>query len=47
MTASQSSSVIEKIMRSRRMPALLISDVEAAEGVDGLIDEVAWRRPCR
>ena len=34
MTASHSSSVMLTSIRSRRMPALLMSDVEAAEGVD-------------
>ena len=36
MTASHSSSVMLTSMRSRRMPALLTSDVEVAEGVDRL-----------
>ena len=39
MTASHSSSVMLTSMRSRRIPALLTSDVEPAEDVDGLADE--------
>ena len=39
MTASHSASLMLVSMRSRRMPALLIEDVEAAEGVDRGLDE--------
>ena len=34
MTASHSASVMFESIRSRRMPALLIHDVQVAEGVD-------------
>ena len=45
MTASHSASVMLASMRSRRMPALLTSDVEAAEGVDGRLDEALGAVP--
>ena len=45
MTASHSSSVIEKIMRSRRMPALLTRTSRPAEGVDRLLDEARGTVP--
>ena len=39
MTASHSSSVMFDSIRSRRMPALLITHVQVAEGVDRRLDE--------
>ena len=45
MTASHSASVMLTSIRSRRMPALLTSDVEAAEGVDRLLHEALGAVP--